>query len=326
MNYIKTLFAITFLICNYANAAWSIWKPEQAINVYGNITIPANQPKGSFYFTSPLSIGSGIVLAEDCSYMSNRGSKWFYLALPSRVDVGDSGAYLTFELSGGGYQFNSTRNGWNIYHKKNPYVYEAQTCFGRGTSYPKVEYNWGTVKVDVVLNDGYKLQPGEHRISNAFRYIFREDRGASTTQANEAAIQHLLTGDTIHSIAIGVNYTPKCTINTAGINLDFGTFTPDEAKGKISSKAAINVTCERAATIELRLKGSQPIRGKSENYTDCENNNYCAIVFNDGSSFNIKVSNTSVINESISAIFEPNQSGQLTAGEFQGSGILTLFF
>lgn len=324
MKNAKKIMLLIFLMCNNVNAAWHIWLPNEPINVSGTINFPSGVTQGSFYFTSNLGYGSGTVLAEDCSNNNVNGSKWFYLALPDRVNVGSDGAYLSFQLNGAGFQFHSRVNGWDIYTKRDSYKYDKQECFGVGTVFQGVIYNWGSPRVDVTLHDDYKLKPGTYNVSNGFRYIFREDRGVDTPAANQAAIKNLLYGSNIHSFVVKLDYTPKCKINVSHINLSFGEFSPAEANGRISNRVPFNITCDKEATVELSLKGNQPVLGKTENYTSCEKNNSCAFVFDDGRSYRKKFTKTLVINDGVRARFEPD--GKIIAGKFQGAGVLTMYF
>ncbi|WP_218067721.1 hypothetical protein [Escherichia coli] len=327
MRCIFLLCVITFsFTIKIANAAWHIWRPGEPINVSGSVNLPSGVTQGSFYFTSNLAIGSGVVMAEDCSNNNVQGSKWFYLALPDRVNVGSDGAYLSFKVNGGGFQYYSQNSGWNIYHKWNSYRYISKECFGVGYVHPRVVYNWGSPKVEVTLHDEYKLKPGSYNITNGFRYVFREDRGVSTSAAQNAAIKHLLEGGNIHTFVIKLDYTPKCSINISNISLDFGDFSPEEAEGRVSNSIPFSVTCDKEATVEIGLKGLHPVTGKTENYTDCENNNSCALVFRDGNSYQQRFNNVKSINESVKAIFHPGRTELITSGEFNGNGILIMYF
>lgn len=325
MTLIKFILIISLSVIGNANAAWDVWRLDDILNVSGKVDLSPEVPKGYFTLSASTQSGPGTVVSADCSNIKTKGAKVYFLALPKKVNIGTEGTYLTFEIQGSGFSYFTDRNEWNIYRKWEEANYEYNSCFSVGATYDKILYSWGNPKVTVTLHNSDELPPGKYTVSASFLSSYREDRGDTVKAGEEAAINYLITGAKYNLLTINVDYNIQCKANISDITLNFDSFSATEANGKISNKVPLSINCNAVASINLNLKGNSPISGTAPNYTNCENNNACILVFSDGKSYHQK-SEAKYLHESVMAIFKPGSSEELTPGTFQGDGILTITY
>ncbi|PVZ88855.1 hypothetical protein C9426_04925 [Serratia sp. S1B] len=149
-------------------------------------------------------------------------------------------------------------------------------------------------------------------------------------------LSHGVLGDTWYTAAqvfqpIDLTYditvSSLCSYNTNPINLSHGSINLTSGVTSYPSRDyALNITCSAAnPSVSIKLTGSNPAAGMPANYTTCGVGGNCELLFDIASSTNqsnktLNIRGTETIN--IRSIYHSNTTA--TAGEFKGSGVLTI--
>ncbi|EAV4565513.1 hypothetical protein E4N01_23470 [Salmonella enterica] len=308
-----------------AIAGWVVYDPLQGqeISVKGTITLTTLNPIGKQIFTSSLSTGPGQVTAVSCEGMNKKGYKGFFISVPERVDIpGGGGAYLHFSLEEANFVPWRKNGNEYIYTNWHATNYDGPVCRPIGFIWPTVGWAWGSPTLKVELIDGWKLPPGEYNVNSNFKYTFVEQYGQNANGRDDA-ILNSLQASKVSVLTIQLKYEPKCRLNTNNISLLFSPMTPDNSHLKKSSGAEIQVSCDRVANISLYLRGVSPVSGLGENSTVCGRNGACQLLF-DNNTGNVICKNVISVKKNVFSVF--HRLGDLSAGEFNGSATMTVFY
>ncbi len=324
---INRLLLAVFFLCmsRLAIAGWVVYEPinGQSIQITGTLTLTTLNPTGSKIFTSNLSTGPGRVSLINCDGMPKEGYKGFFISIPDRVDIPNSGgAYLKFSLKNANFSLWKKNGGDSIYTNWHSLIYQGPLCQQVGFVFPDVEWAWGSPSLDVELVNGWKLPPGEYKVNTNFKYTYVEQYGENDN-GKDAAILNTLNSSGVSVFAIQLKYEPKCHINTDNISLLFNPMTPDESDSKESSSVSVSVSCDKEANVSLYLRGTNPVSGYGENSTICGRNGACEVLLTNRKG-NAIYNNVTAVNEKVFSVF--HRLGDLSAGEFSGSATMTVFY
>lgn len=326
MNVVNVLIMVLFACTStLATAGWVVYDPinNQNIHLAGDIILSTQNPIAEKIFTSNLSTGPGQVAMVNCNGMGKQGYKGFFISIPDRVTIPNGGgAYLKLSLKNADFFLWKKNGEENIYTNWKPVSYYGPVCQKPGYVFPNVAWEWGAPSLQVELIDGWKVPAGEYKINTGFKYTYIEQYGENS-DGRDAAILSTLNSSVVSSVAVKFKFEPKCNINTSDISLLFSPMTPDNSNLKESSKAPINISCDRDALVSLYLRGTSSVPGYSENFTRCGVNGACEVLF-DNRAGSVVYKNVKSVNENVFSVFHP--LGDLSAGEFNGNAIMTFFY
>lgn len=209
---------------------------------------------------------------------------------------------------GGIYKVNRVESEWPV-----------SNCYqvGEIVGFPA---NPGDLSIDVQV-DRRTAIPGNYIVSVPFRYLYEELKGYINGWPSYERMEQLMANSPSTEFKINLFVRSKCNFNTSPINLSHGTMTGRNADGNQTKSYNLNVTCTPGTSLSVKLRGTQKVSGKTDNYTQCGTGGMCELTFDNG-----KYDETMTIDNSktlsIKSTYRLNDIAKPVAESFEGSGVL----
>lgn len=199
-------------------------------------------------------------------------------------------------------------------------------CWPDGFIHGGVETDWQDLTFSLEI-DRASAVPGHYNLSIPFYYGFEEFKSTTNiTHSSELPykIPGILKNNTAPLfIPVSLDVKSACQFDVSPINLSHGVMTGRDADGNQTKPYNLNVTCTPGTSLSVKLRGTQKVSGKTDNYTQCGTSGMCELTFDNG-----KYDETMTVDSSrtlsIKSTYRVNDITKPMAGAFEGSGVLSV--
>ncbi|WP_392420491.1 hypothetical protein [Edwardsiella piscicida] len=167
--------------------------------------------------------------------------------------------------------------------------------------------------------------PGRYVVSLPFGYAYEENKGNPDGLPKGLELLNLLDGifsTRMGSVPVIIDVISRCNFQTSDIQLSHGQMTPAASEGNVTRPYNLNVSCSSGTSVSVSIVGTNPVSGRTENFTRCGNGGSCEITFN-GGHYNETMQISGSTNLAITSTYHPNQGAPIE-GAFSGSAILSI--
>ncbi|HIB1617183.1 TPA: spore coat protein U domain-containing protein [Salmonella enterica subsp. enterica serovar Muenchen] len=331
MNIIKSmlfLFLFIIMVSHTANGAYQnfLWVPMVPVrNSFANPVTVDDVGYSNISITFPV-VRSWRVISTGCSGYWNgfaRGNYRFWLQYRNGWQNAD----------GLRYRFRDIKN-WNISHSTpvsgvitmvSPINYKNQqisTCWELGDNVGFITDIPAPIFRAVIELDRSVAVPGMYNLKIPYWWAYEENKASG----DDASVPWRNFGIMMNKeepsyITLPVTVISKCSFNSSPINLSHGAMSGIYANGSQTRTYQLNISCNSGTSVSIKLLGSNPVSGKSRNYTRCGFGGVCELTFNDGKYDEVmNIDGSKVL--SIKSTYYFNDLSNIVAEKFEGSGIL----